>query len=328
MATSLGLCTLVAEDDILVSSWSLLVFFCGLTPLGSRASCSNVSPTTFCQSFIWAHYRFWHCASFSLHVGDVNSTGSWTQTCSKLFSVIYDSCNYSRVICDAWSCLFLKMLHHKSSYHALPLPASGRTRYHGVLRELVHPVVCEGGWHLSFDQPPDKPAPHQRSAVLGPVAHHLHCQPAQRHPAQVRRAVGLLLLSLLHLRKAKTISGWIYIFNSVLSAWTLCCRHLPKLPRLLESEDVNMRIAAGETIALLFELARDMDAVSWNHVSFNIPDLIIPVIHCTFGTKLLLLDAFFKMVFECSVSFCVASGVWIPRLGWTVWQTERVGHGL
>ncbi|CAL8242240.1 unnamed protein product [Merluccius merluccius] len=37
-------------------------------------------------------------------------------------------------------------------------------------------------------------------------------------------------------------------------------RHLPKLPSLLDSEDVNMRIAAGETIALLFELARDMDA--------------------------------------------------------------------
>ncbi|XP_075867363.1 interferon-related developmental regulator 1 isoform X3 [Nelusetta ayraudi] len=36
-------------------------------------------------------------------------------------------------------------------------------------------------------------------------------------------------------------------------------KHLPKLPKLLESEDVNMRIAAGETIALLFELARDMD---------------------------------------------------------------------
>lgn len=42
-----------------------------------------------------------------------------------------------------------------------------------------------------------------------------------------------------------------------------------------------MRIAAGETIALLFELARDMDAVSSNHVSFNIQDLIIPVIHCS-----------------------------------------------
>ncbi|KAI4881379.1 hypothetical protein NFI96_011855 [Prochilodus magdalenae] len=36
-------------------------------------------------------------------------------------------------------------------------------------------------------------------------------------------------------------------------------KHLAKLPRLLESEDVNMRIAAGETIALLFELARDFD---------------------------------------------------------------------
>ncbi|XP_066524250.1 interferon-related developmental regulator 1 isoform X2 [Hoplias malabaricus] len=36
-------------------------------------------------------------------------------------------------------------------------------------------------------------------------------------------------------------------------------KHLKKLPRLLESEDVNMRIAAGETIALLFELARDVD---------------------------------------------------------------------
>lgn len=39
---------------------------------------------------------------------------------------------------------------------------------------------------------------------------------------------------------------------------------MPKLQGLLESEDVNMRIAAGETIALLFELARDMDAVSLN----------------------------------------------------------------
>ncbi|XP_039616882.1 interferon-related developmental regulator 1 isoform X1 [Polypterus senegalus] len=36
-------------------------------------------------------------------------------------------------------------------------------------------------------------------------------------------------------------------------------KHLPKLPSLLDSEDVNMRIAAGETIALLFELAREMD---------------------------------------------------------------------
>ncbi|XP_034019460.1 interferon-related developmental regulator 1 [Thalassophryne amazonica] len=40
----------------------------------------------------------------------------------------------------------------------------------------------------------------------------------------------------------------------------ILCKHLPKLPGLLESEDVNMRIAAGETIALLFELARDMNS--------------------------------------------------------------------
>eukprot|EP00079_Xenopus_tropicalis_P033788 XP_017947559.1 PREDICTED: interferon-related developmental regulator 1 isoform X1 [Xenopus tropicalis] len=36
--------------------------------------------------------------------------------------------------------------------------------------------------------------------------------------------------------------------------------HLPKLPRLLSCGDVNMRIAAGETLALLFELAREADA--------------------------------------------------------------------
>lgn len=53
-----------------------------------------------------------------------------------------------------------------------------------------------------------------------------------------------------------------HISKKHLNAHVLFCRHLPKLPRLLESEDVNMRIAAGETIALLFELARDMDCVS------------------------------------------------------------------
>lgn len=42
---------------------------------------------------------------------------------------------------------------------------------------------------------------------------------------------------------------------------------MAKLPRLLESENVNMRIAAGETIALLFELARDVDAVSLDFIT-------------------------------------------------------------
>ncbi|KAL4655392.1 interferon-related developmental regulator 2-like [Arapaima gigas] len=40
---------------------------------------------------------------------------------------------------------------------------------------------------------------------------------------------------------------------------TLFDLHLPKLQACLESNDVNYRIAVGETIALLFELGRDID---------------------------------------------------------------------
>ncbi|KAL1782188.1 interferon-related developmental regulator 2 [Sigmodon hispidus] len=36
-------------------------------------------------------------------------------------------------------------------------------------------------------------------------------------------------------------------------------RQLPRLPQLLSSDSVNLRIAAGEAIALLFELARDLE---------------------------------------------------------------------
>lgn len=61
----------------------------------------------------------------------------------------------------------------------------------------------------------------------------------------------------------------------------MLCRHLPKLQRLLESDDVNMRIAAGETIALLFELARDIDSVSLQ-LLFNFPQhqIILKLISC------------------------------------------------
>lgn len=55
-----------------------------------------------------------------------------------------------------------------------------------MLREPVHPVLREGGRDLSLNHPPDEPAPHQRSALLGAAAHHLCSQSAQRHPAQVR----------------------------------------------------------------------------------------------------------------------------------------------
>ncbi|GAB0176138.1 interferon-related developmental regulator 1 [Grus japonensis] len=60
---------------------------------------------------------------------------------------------------------------------------------------------------------------------------------------------------------------------SALLAWTLLLTicpmnevkkkiemHLHKLPSLLSCDDLNMRIAAGETLALLFELARETDA--------------------------------------------------------------------
>ena len=37
---------------------------------------------------------------------------------------------------------------------------------------------------------------------------------------------------------------------------------LPKMPQLLRSGDVDLRIAAGEVIALLYELGRDQNEVS------------------------------------------------------------------
>ncbi|XP_036288131.1 interferon-related developmental regulator 2 [Pipistrellus kuhlii] len=62
------------------------------------------------------------------------------------------------------------------------------------------------------------------------------------------------------------------VFCATLQAWalllTICPgshlshildRQLPRLHQLLSSETVNLRIAAGETIALLFELARDLE---------------------------------------------------------------------
>lgn len=63
------------------------------------------------------------------------------------------------------------------------------------------------------------------------------------------------------------------LYISSLLAWTLLLTicpinelkkklemHFHKLPSLLSSDDVNMRIAAGESLALLFELARGMES--------------------------------------------------------------------
>uniref|UniRef100_A0A8B9S714 Interferon-related developmental regulator 1 n=1 Tax=Apteryx owenii TaxID=8824 RepID=A0A8B9S714_APTOW len=76
-------------------------------------------------------------------------------------------------------------------------------------------------------------------------------------------------------RDTNGVSGThnIVLHISALLAWTLLLTicpmnevkkkietHLYKLPSLLSCDDVNMRIAAGETLALLFELARETDA--------------------------------------------------------------------
>ncbi|XP_062854533.1 interferon-related developmental regulator 2 [Trichomycterus rosablanca] len=62
------------------------------------------------------------------------------------------------------------------------------------------------------------------------------------------------------------------LHSAALQSWALLCTlcpasridnivsyHLPQLQACLESSDVNFRIAVGETIALLYELARDID---------------------------------------------------------------------
>lgn len=150
------------------------------------------------------------------------------------------------------------------------LSSLGCASDHGVFWEPVHPVLCKGGWHLSFDQSSNEPAPHKLSAVLGTAAHNLQFQPAQRHPAEV----SSFMLTLKFFNHYQVLLLLIYCSPTKLSGVRIAyvlCRHLPKLQRLLESDDVNMRIAAGETIALLFELARDIDSVSLQ-LLFNFPN--------------------------------------------------------
>lgn len=44
--------------------------------------------------------------------------------------------------------------------------------------------------------------------------------------------------------------------------FSLPYRHIHKLPELLESTDLDVRIAGGESISLLYELAREQDEVN------------------------------------------------------------------
>ncbi|XP_071817642.1 interferon-related developmental regulator 2-like [Apostichopus japonicus] len=65
----------------------------------------------------------------------------------------------------------------------------------------------------------------------------------------------------IHKLHCAAISAWTLLL-SIMSARVIgemIESHLPKLPQLLESDDVNLRIVAGETIALFYELAREED---------------------------------------------------------------------
>lgn len=53
--------------------------------------------------------------------------------------------------------------------------------------------------------------------------------------------------------------------------------HLSRLPDLLHSQDVELRIVAGETIALMYELAREEDEVcNLKSRTVNHDNVIIP----------------------------------------------------
>ena len=62
--------------------------------------------------------------------------------------------------------------------------------------------------------------------------------------------------------------GFIYIVIKCIVVITntdgLVCRHLNRMSDLLRNADVDVRICAGEAIALLYELARADDEVSYS----------------------------------------------------------------
>lgn len=86
------------------------------------------------------------------------------------------------------------------------------------------------------------------SAGLGLATHHLPQRPYQPHPGQVGVTAHWEWEGKGERPPAHT-HGSACPFP----------RQLPRLPQLLSSESVNLRMAAGETIALLFELTRDLE---------------------------------------------------------------------
>jgi len=60
----------------------------------------------------------------------------------------------------------------------------------------------------------------------------------------------------------KSLHAWNLLVSHAPNSFVghLIATHLPKLPGILESSHVDLRIAAGESVALLYELAREKDA--------------------------------------------------------------------
>lgn len=108
-------------------------------------------------------------------------------------------------------------------------------------------------------QRPQQRAPHQRTPGMGAAAHHLPRQRAEEEAGDVR-VIGLRFYKRVYRRH-------------LCSQYDNCLfsRHFHKLPSLLSSDDVNMRIAAGETLALLLELARGMESVSTRRAQDRVP---------------------------------------------------------
>lgn len=152
------------------------------------------------------------------------------------------------------------------------LSPPGCVRHYGVFWEPLHPLVRQRRWKQTFCESSDHTPPHECSLVLGSTAYHLHQQPHQRHCTKVSAGKHRFMPSLL---RGTGLSGDFGTYDYDTTSFQvysnkhmlLFFRHLAKLPRLLENDDVNMRIAAGETIALLFELIRDVDPVSCNYLN-------------------------------------------------------------
>lgn len=97
----------------------------------------------------------------------------------------------------------------------------------------------------------------QCAPVMVPAPHHLPPFPPQEHFGQVSRVWGeWRLVWHSQLWSREPLGQCLASLTALLPA---CPSHWLQLPPLLTSSSVALRILAGETIALLFELAQDLE---------------------------------------------------------------------